>query len=62
MTDTFFDRIYKNKTLHTPDVLSCLANLSNNEVFTQQTVFIDKSERSLNSFRLLFSHNQTTST
>lgn len=33
MVETFFDKIYKNK-LHTPDVLSCLANLSNDEVFT----------------------------
>ena len=38
MADTFFDRIYKNKTLHTPDVLSCLANLSNDEVFTPPDV------------------------
>ena len=34
MAETFFDKIYKNKTFHTPDVLSCLANLSNDEVFT----------------------------
>ena len=34
MADSFFDKIYKNKTQHTPDVLSCLANLSNDEVFT----------------------------
>ena len=34
MAETFFDKIYKNKILHTPDVLSCLANLSNDEVFT----------------------------
>ena len=34
MTESFFDRINKNKTIHTPDVLSCLANLSNDEVFT----------------------------
>lgn len=34
MAETFFDKIYKSKTLHTPDVLSCLANLSNDEVFT----------------------------
>jgi len=34
MTESFFDRINKNKTMHTPDVLSCLANLSNDEVFT----------------------------
>lgn len=38
MADTFFDRIYKNKNLHTPDVLSCLANLSNDEVFTPPDV------------------------
>lgn len=34
MADSFFDKIYKDKTQHTPDVLSCLANLSNDEVFT----------------------------
>lgn len=34
MNDTFLENIYKNKTLHTPDVLLCLANLSNDEVFT----------------------------
>lgn len=34
MAESFFDRVYKNKTQHTPDVLSCLANLSNDEVFT----------------------------
>ena len=33
MSDTFFDRVHKNDS-HTPDVLSCLANLSNDEVFT----------------------------
>lgn len=38
MAETFFDKIYKNKTLHTPDVLSCLANLSNDEVFTPPDV------------------------
>lgn len=38
MAETFFDRIYKSKTLHTPDVLSCLANLSNDEVFTPPDV------------------------
>lgn len=38
MADSFFDKIYKNKTLHTPDVLSCLANLSNDEVFTPPDV------------------------
>lgn len=34
MANSFFDTIYKNKTQHTPDVLSCLSNLSNDEVFT----------------------------
>lgn len=38
MTESFFDRINKNKTLYTPDVLSCLANLSNDEVFTPPEV------------------------
>lgn len=38
MVETFFDKIHKNKTLHTPDVLSCLANLSNDEVFTPPDV------------------------
>ncbi len=38
MAETFFDKIYKNKTLHTPDVLSCLSNLSNDEVFTPPDV------------------------
>lgn len=38
MTESFFDRINKNKTMHTPDVLSCLANLSNDEVFTPPEV------------------------
>ena len=33
MTESFFDRIHKQDT-HRPDVLSCLANLSNDEVFT----------------------------
>lgn len=33
MEQSFFDRIHKQDT-HTPDVLSCLANLSNDEVFT----------------------------
>lgn len=33
MAESFFDRVYKQGT-HTPDVLSCLANLSNDEVFT----------------------------
>ena len=34
MAETFFDRVYKNRATHVPDVLSCLANLSNDEVFT----------------------------
>lgn len=38
MADSFFDKIYKDKTQHTPDVLSCLANLSNDEVFTSPYV------------------------
>lgn len=38
MADTFFDRVYKNKAQHTPDVLSCLSNLSNDEVFTPPDV------------------------
>lgn len=38
MAESFFDRINKSKTLHTPDVLSCLANLSNDEVFTPPDV------------------------
>lgn len=38
MNDTFLENIYKNKTLHTPDVLLCLANLSNDEVFTPPDV------------------------
>lgn len=33
MVESFFDRVHKHDT-HTPDVLSCLANLSNDEVFT----------------------------
>lgn len=33
MEQSFFDRVHKHDT-HTPDVLSCLANLSNDEVFT----------------------------
>lgn len=33
MAATFFDRVHKNDS-HTPDVLSCLSNLSNDEVFT----------------------------
>lgn len=38
MAESFFDRITKNRTAHTPDVLSCLANLSNDEVFTPPDV------------------------
>ena len=38
MADSFFDKIYRDKTQHTPDVLSCLANLSNDEVFTPPDV------------------------
>ncbi len=38
MPESFFDKVYKNKTQHTPDVLSCLANLSNDEVFTPPDV------------------------
>lgn len=38
MAETFFDKVYKSKTAHTPDVLSCLANLSNDEVFTPPEV------------------------
>lgn len=38
MNDTFLENLYKNKTLHTPDVLLCLANLSNDEVFTPPDV------------------------
>lgn len=38
MADSFFDKVYNNKILHTPDVLSCLANLSNDEVFTPPEV------------------------
>ena len=38
MADSFFDKIYKDKTQHTPDALSCLANLSNDEVFTPPDV------------------------
>lgn len=33
MAESFFERVHKQDT-HTPDVLSCLANLSNDEVFT----------------------------
>ena len=33
MEQSFFERVHKQDT-HTPDVLSCLANLSNDEVFT----------------------------
>ena len=34
MAESFFDRVYQNRATHVPDVLSCLANLSNDEVFT----------------------------
>lgn len=37
MAESFFDRVHKQDT-HTPDVLSCLANLSNDEVFTPPEV------------------------
>lgn len=37
MAESFFDRVYSKNT-HTPDVLSCLANLSNDEVFTPPEV------------------------
>ena len=33
MEESFFDKVHKHD-VHTPDVLSCLANLSNDEVFT----------------------------
>lgn len=32
--ESFFDKLYKDKNFQTPDVLSCLTNLSNDEVFT----------------------------
>ena len=35
---SFFDKVHKNDTIHTPDVLACLANLSNDEVFTPPEV------------------------
>ena len=38
MSESFFDRVHKNDTRHSPDVLSCLANLSNDEVFTPPEV------------------------
>ena len=39
MAESLIDRLYKNgiknpDAQHSPDVLSCLANLSNDEVFT----------------------------
>lgn len=37
MAESFFDRVHKQDT-HTPDVLACLANLSNDEVFTPPEV------------------------
>lgn len=38
MAESFFDRVHKNDVHHSPDVLSCLANLSNDEVFTPPDV------------------------
>ena len=38
MAESFFDRVYQNRAAHVPDVLSCLANLSNDEVFTPPEV------------------------
>lgn len=38
MAESFFDRVYKNRAQHVPDVLSCLSNLSNDEVFTPPEV------------------------
>ena len=38
MAESFFDKVHKFDTIHTPDVLSCLANLSNDEVFTPPDV------------------------
>lgn len=38
MANCFFDKIYKDRVQHTPDVLSYLANLSNDEVFTPPDV------------------------
>lgn len=38
MAESFFEKINNGNALHTPDVLSCLANLSNDEVFTPPTV------------------------
>ena len=38
MAESFFDRVYQNRATHVPDVLSCLANLSNDEVFTPPEV------------------------
>ena len=40
MAESFFDRVHKQDS-HTPDVLSCLANLSNDEVFTPPDVVND---------------------
>ncbi|MBQ9972497.1 MAG: Eco57I restriction-modification methylase domain-containing protein [Firmicutes bacterium] len=37
MAESFFDRVAKQNA-HTPDVLACLANLSNDEVFTPPEV------------------------
>lgn len=38
MGESFFEKVYKGNHSHTPDVLSCLANLSNDEVFTPPEV------------------------
>lgn len=38
MSESLFDRIQRGKNIHTPDVLSCLANLSNDEVFTSPEI------------------------
>lgn len=38
MAESFFDKVYKSKTLHIPDVLMTLSNLSNDEVFTPPDV------------------------
>lgn len=35
---SFFDRVSTHASSHTPDVLSCIANLSNDEVFTPPDV------------------------
>lgn len=38
MADSFYEKIYSDGMKHTPDVLACLANLSNDEVFTPPEV------------------------